>query len=884
MFLFEQIDSLRQLAPEKWAELPREVAENLHPDKPLRDYQVAALRNFITYFENVSLRRKPAQTLFHMATGSGKTLVMAALILYLYRKGYRNFLFFVNLDNIVRKTEANFLDAADAKYLFAPAIRIDGETVRIRRVENFQGADADAVNLCFTTIQGLHYDMWFHKEGAPTFEDFADTPVVLLSDEAHHLSAETKRGGKQDEGTVSWEQTVRRIHDARPDNVLLEFTATCNVRDEAIRAKYEDKIVFDYPLSKFREERWSKEVEAVRADLSREERSLLALLFSQWRLKVFADHRLDVKPAVLFKSKTIQESKEFFAEFETQVRRLSGADIAPLLARGEIAGVREMAGYFAGKGLTPDDLARELRDAFGPAHCISANDDREAEERQLLLNSLESPDNPYRAVFEVKKLDEGWDVLNLFDIVRLYETRDAGKGKVGKDTTAEAQLIGRGARYWPFATAEGQERDRRKFDGDLTNPLRICETLLYHCQYNPRYFTELQTALEESGMLAKRRTAVTYTLKASFKSSDFYRHGVVFANKRAPKAPQSATALPASLRARVTTLRFKPRRAAVGAMLGAGMVSESAPAKTWRHTFTLACVAKEGAYSILHKAARTYPALRFDHIRDRYPALPSMREFLTGPDWCGGLRVEVESGRETRGAEETLAACLAALQPVAEHVATLRETWEGTREFTDRPVREVFTDKTRLLSDIKDEGEGTSQNDPGLPIDLRLDLSDKDWYAYNDNYGTTEEKAFVRHFATQMLPEFEKDFDDIHLVRNERQMPLFSFDGGERFEPDFVLFLRRKDSEEWETRQIFVEPKGTHLLQTDAWKEAFLESIEGKAHVVSRWVENRGTVLVGLPFFNRDERMAQFKAAVDRLDTEAEPQLLVAGGPTSDYK
>ena len=43
--------------------------------------------------------------------------------------------------------------------------------------------------------------------------------------------------------------------------------------------------------------------------------------------------------------------------------------------------------------------------------------------------------------------------LNLFDIVRCYETRDSGKGKIGTTTTSEAQLIGRGARYFPFRPA-----------------------------------------------------------------------------------------------------------------------------------------------------------------------------------------------------------------------------------------------------------------------------------------------------------------------------------------------------------------------------------------------------------------------------------------------
>ncbi len=35
------------------------------------------------------------------------------------------------------------------------------------------------------------------------------------------------------------------------------------------------------------------------------------------------------------------------------------------------------------------------------------------------LNTLESPANLYRVVFAVAKLTEGWDVLNLYDIVRI---------------------------------------------------------------------------------------------------------------------------------------------------------------------------------------------------------------------------------------------------------------------------------------------------------------------------------------------------------------------------------------------------------------------------------------------------------------------------------
>ena len=126
-FLYEQLDTLREYGTVK--EVPTYIQENVNPDFILRPYQTAAFENFITYFENDRMCRKPTQTLFHMATGSGKTMIMAGLMLYLYKRGYRNFLFFVNLSNIVKKTKDNFLNSLSSKYLFADEIRIDGERI-----------------------------------------------------------------------------------------------------------------------------------------------------------------------------------------------------------------------------------------------------------------------------------------------------------------------------------------------------------------------------------------------------------------------------------------------------------------------------------------------------------------------------------------------------------------------------------------------------------------------------------------------------------------------------------------------------------------------------------------------------------------------------------
>jgi type III restriction enzyme len=126
--LAQKFDALAELGALNKA-IPPAITENLAPGITLRPYQIKALERFLYFSENYPQRPNPAQLLFHMATGSGKTVLMAALILYLYSKGQRNFLFFVNSSQIIEKTKDNFLNPASSKYLFAPQIRIDDALV-----------------------------------------------------------------------------------------------------------------------------------------------------------------------------------------------------------------------------------------------------------------------------------------------------------------------------------------------------------------------------------------------------------------------------------------------------------------------------------------------------------------------------------------------------------------------------------------------------------------------------------------------------------------------------------------------------------------------------------------------------------------------------------
>ncbi|MEI9908720.1 MAG: hypothetical protein WDO71_03050 [Bacteroidota bacterium] len=69
-----------------------------------------------------------------------------------------------------------------------------------------------------STIQGLHSRLNIPREGGITYDDFDNKKIVLISDEAHHINAETKKGNEPySEEVISWEGTVNRILTAGKD-------------------------------------------------------------------------------------------------------------------------------------------------------------------------------------------------------------------------------------------------------------------------------------------------------------------------------------------------------------------------------------------------------------------------------------------------------------------------------------------------------------------------------------------------------------------------------------------------------------------------------------------------------------------------------------------
>jgi type III restriction enzyme len=840
-------------------EVPAYIKLNLNSKFELRPYQEEAFSRFIFYTEKYPGKLLPTQLLFHMATGSGKTMIMAGCMLHLYELGYRNFIFFVNSNTIIEKTRDNFLNNASTKYLFAETISIAEQKINVKEVDSFEGVNEDDINIVFTTIQGLHSDLNNPKENSLTYEDFEDKKIVLLADEAHHINADTKNSTKLTKGEIedklSWEKTVTKIFNASKDNYLLEFTATADLAHPAINEAYKDRLIFDYPLKQFKKDLYSKEVKILQAEIDPFQRALQAIILNQYRRKVFEKNGWHIKPVVLFKSKKIDESAAFFAEFVEGIKSLTKSDIDKVYAANTNNAITEAKAYFETNGVTIENLIQELKEDFSEDKCISVDSKSDSEEKQLIINSLEDENNEYRAVFAVDKLNEGWDVLNLFDIVRLYDSRDADTktGKVGKTTMSEAQLIGRGARYCPFKLSEDQDKYKRKYDKDLTNPLRICEELYYHAAYNPRYISELNKALEDIGLKDSKTKQVELFLKPEFKETDFFKSGLVYVNEKVPNQREEVQELPKHLRDKVHKVKLATGYTSVSIAFQSSTDNLQRDQKTYK--------LNQIDYRIRLKALSKLKFYRFNNLKKHFPHLDSVEQFITNDSYANTISVELSGTKEQVDSptpDMFLEACIQVFDDTAKQIQSNAIDFVGSKSFKPKGLPYLFKDKVLNIT-VNEDGDaeyGRSQKEPSN-ADLLIDLGQEAWYAHNDNYGTSEEKYLVK-FIKQAHTELSKEYEDVYLLRNERFFKLFAFDDGRAVEPDFVLYLKKEVEKKYLFYQIFIEPKGQHLIKNDEWKQEFLTQIE-EEYKLETVFENKEYKLVGMPFYNETLTRTDFE-------------------------
>lgn len=850
-------------------EVPEYIKNNLNPAFELREYQKEAIGRFIYYLSEDSQRIRPSQLLFYMATGSGKTLLMAANILYLYNKGYRNFLFFVNSTNIIEKTKDNFLNPNSAKYLFHEKIKFEDKEVKITEVDNFETSNNDDINILFTTIQGLHSYMNLPRENTLTYEDFKNKQIVIISDEAHHINVWTKNKlGKEEQiAKLTWEHTVNNIFNSNTENIMLEYTATVDLDNPAIYEKYQNKIIYEYSLKQFRQDGYSKEIIVSQASLDNIGRILQAIILSQYRRKISEKYKTKpdiIKPIILMKSKTIKKSEKNYEEFLEKIRNLKAKDIQKIKSQAKGSILKKAFNYFEKRNITFDNLVTELKEDFSEEKCMLLDSNNIDEEKQLKLNSLEDKNNEIRTIFAVNMLNEGWDVLNLFDIVRLYNKRDGtwtrGVYKPGKTTIAEVQLIGRGARYFPFELNKEQDKFKRKYDQEPENDLKVLEELYYHSEDNVKYITELKTTLRKTGIMPPQEPKTVHLkVKENIKKTDFWKNGFIFINQRV-EVDRSKIKDISDID---VSSNFGPFNLRTGFTWERAIFVEEIKAEEERITkpFEL----KNFNESVLRKALSKLDFYKFDNLQKYFPRLNSMNEFIES---LAQVNVDIRSSKTRLNnltPDDKLEVCLNILKQLESQIRAGYTDYRGTKLFVQNKIKDVVKGKPLNINvgDYGDQEYGEPMSNPKHE-NLRLDLSNKNWYVYDENYGTSEEKHFIQ-FINGAMEKLDEKYSEIYLVRNANLFKIYRFSDGKPTEPDFVLFLKEKGKKKLIQYQLFIEPKGTQFIKTDQWKEDFLKEIESK-HELQILAESKEYRLIGMPFYNENSKIDFINLFNEKLD------------------
>lgn len=811
----------------------------------LRDYQKQSLYNLNYTQKDANVASRFNQLLFHMATGSGKTDVMAADILYFYHEfGYQNFLFVVNTNAVIAKTRENMLNVQSPKYLFSQPLNIDGSTIELREVTRFPtNSEPGVIYLRLTTIQTLANELNTPRENGLTYGDLEKQKLIILADEAHHFSAGTK--SKADQKNKAWEYVLDRIRQANKDNRQLEFTATIDLNNDFIYEKYRDKVIFQYDLKEFQNAGYSKKIARLQANADDNEKMLNAVLLSQYRKRMAIQVGVqDFKPVILFKSNKIDVSKAARDQFLTLLDQLTTEDLTQFIAKQrqttQSSTLRQAYTYY--QTIDMGRLVRELQRDFQPMNTINVND---TSSNGILgdlndlrnLNTLEEPSNPFRAIFAVAKLSEGWDVLNLYDIVRIGE-----QPITSTQTNSEAQLIGRGARYNPFVYEESTSFTRR-FDHS-TPELQILESLHYHTINDKKYIDNLTKSFEAMQLQVeddKDFDILTTTVKESFKRSDVYQYGKLYYNdvEDVPESEYNGLAKYGVPVAELPTVNIETatlEATAFDTQNVAGM-NETRLVKI--------------DDALLKKAMARNPFFRFNTMKKYMPTLNSISEFMYEAKWLGQIKeiqATVSTGSDAVLSRETQLLVVEKYLAYIQRMLIMNyKRQRGTNKFIGLPIKDAVQDYQKRVP--------VNYYDAAVhDLIQTYDYKKAPWFVYNEAIVDKLERSLIE-LIQGYIEELQNKYKDVYLIRSDERntnLKLHEFAGDVShyagFLPDFVLYLANESY----IYQIYIEPKGTQLLDQDQWKEDLLTSISPES--VDVIGETDQVKLYGVKFYVSGDR------------------------------
>lgn len=451
----------------------------------LRPYQIEALRAFQFFwkdsFDSRSLKQKTLQKVeidgkeiswnkvgFEMATGSGKTLLMGAIITDLWQRGYKDFLILTPNTILFDKTIENFTPRA-VKSIFGDGWNltynlITGNSYRDKTcnyeedrdisfyvfnmqkfydkgMSNNQKDGADTMKGVPYVRRPLEDSLWRDKSGNHTIsfvEFLRERRPVIISDEAHHYQQK---------------KTKEAILDFLPSAVL-EFTATSIEKGES--ESFGQDNLYKYSMQRYISEGYGKRIFAVGCGTSDEkvtdevtesdkQKLIWGMLIHLLKRESLRAVNAPVKKVMLLtKARTIKHAdnidnylrnwpETISTEIDDVLEQVNreGTDIAKIVRQYIPKG---KAGLIKKLG--------EIAKSVFTIHSENKSDDEIWTDYQSL------DDNNAEIVNQVRIFTEGVDYDNFYTIVVLGDTVE----NVG---LSAAQLIGRGLRLY---------KEKREFD------------------------------------------------------------------------------------------------------------------------------------------------------------------------------------------------------------------------------------------------------------------------------------------------------------------------------------------------------------------------------------------------------------------------------------
>ena len=496
---------------------------------------------------------------------------------------------------------------------------------------------------------------------------------------------------------------------------------------------------------------------------------------------------------------------------------------------------------------------------------INTQSDKSINQKIKIVNSLEDRDNQCRVIFVVEKLVEGWDVLNLYDIVRLGET----KGTSLNNTIRDAQLIGRGARYCPI-DYEGEERYKRKFDLDIIDvkkkPLVGLERLYFHSVNDIEYLKVLQEELEKIGIQTNEGESkeIELRIKDSFKKTKTYQSGVVLQNSRVPRN---------RLKEINQLFKFFENQEGLfeyvlddNKVLDIEIFKDNEMASLQdqgKRSFRFTLYSKSeqrviASQKIMRKAMDTLPYYRFNQLEKIFDrSFKSVNQMYKDSEKIQVILHANANKINDLSKKERLMITLKTLKKLQKQIKNYFTEYEGLKTFKQKRINKVFIDKVFKITLSQDtDGEGHPQSKASETLRINFDLPENNWYIYEDNFGTKDEKALVKFIESFLSTLKTNSYDDIFIIRNEQQLKLFNFKDGKGFAPDFILLLTKDKKTVY---QCFIECKGEMLIEHDQWKLDFLQEINKiqdtklNARDMFEYEQGKAFKLVGFKFYTQSK-------------------------------